>query len=91
MLGPVRAVRWSSEPEPEPAGADLSLRAERSMPGRLDFLELSIETKPANARAGQKKLTEFVRSRGFTPERKQQPKITLVLKKLVEQFLAQPR
>ena len=35
--------------------------------------------------------TELVRSRGCTPERNQQPRTTLVLKKLVEQFLAQPR
>ena len=75
----------------EPAGADLSLRAERWTLGRLDFLELSIETKPVDARAGQKKLTKFVGEMGFTPEPKQQPKTTLVLKKLVEQFLAQPR
>ena len=89
MLGPVRAVRRSSVPT-EPAGADLSLRAERWTLGRLDFLVLSIETKsptPGSARRGSP--SSFVR--GFTPERKQQPKTTLVLKKLVEQFLAQPR
>jgi hypothetical protein len=90
VLGPVRAVRWSSVPT-EPAGAGLSLRAERWTLDRLDFLELSIEAKPADARGDQKKLTKFVGQTGFKVERKQQPKTTLVLKKLVEQFLAQPR
>jgi hypothetical protein len=75
----------------EPAGADRSLRAERWTLDRLDFLELSIEAKPADARGDQKKLTKFVGQTGFKVERKQQPKTTLVLKKLVEQFLAQPR
>jgi hypothetical protein len=90
VLGPVRAVRWSSVPT-EPAGADLSLRAERWTPDGLDLLELSIETKPTDARAGRKKLTKFVGEMGFTAQRKQQPNTTLVLKNLVEQFLAQPR
>jgi hypothetical protein len=74
----------------EPAGADLSLRAERWTLGRPDFLELSIETKPPTpGPARRSSPSSFVR--GFTPERKQQPKTTLVLTKLVEQFLAQPR
>ena len=90
VLGPVRAVRWSSVPT-EPAGADLSLRAERWTLDGLDFLELSVETKPVDARAGQRKLTDFVSGMGFTPESKQQPKTTLVLNELVEQFLARPR
>jgi hypothetical protein len=75
----------------EPAGADLSLRAERWTLGPAGLPRAVDRDQAADARAGQKKLTELVRSRGFTPERKQQPKTTLVLTKLVEQFLAQPR
>jgi hypothetical protein len=87
MLGPVRAVRWKSVPT-EPAGADLSVRAERWTLDDLDFLELSIESKPADARARQDQLTAFARSMGFEPGPNQQPKTSLVLQKLVEQFHA---
>jgi hypothetical protein len=52
----------------------------------------SCRSRPSRRRPGRPEEAHRARSfEGVTPERKQQPKTTLVLKKLVEQFLAQPR
>jgi hypothetical protein len=89
VLGPVRAVRWA-RCRPNPPVPTCRCGPSAGRWGRPDFLELSIETKPPTpGPARRSSPSSFVR--GFTPERKQQPKTTLVPKKLVEQFLAQPR
>jgi hypothetical protein len=87
LLGPVRAVRWTSVPAERP-GVGLNIRAERWTLSDLDFLELSIVSSPDEAGTRQHRLTAFIQSQGFPVEPEQRPKTTLVLRQLVEEHLA---
>jgi hypothetical protein len=87
LLGPVRAVRWTSVPA-EGAQVGLDIKAERWTLGDLDFLELSVDAAPEEAAVRQGRLTTFVQSHGFAVAPEQQPKTTLVLGALVAQRLA---
>jgi hypothetical protein len=89
VLGPVRAVRWARcRPNPPVPTCRCGPSAGR-WAGRTSS---SCRSRPSRRRPGRPEEAHRARSfEGVTPERKQQPKTTLVLKKLVEQFLAQPR
>lgn len=77
----IEAVRAGERPV-----GDLFTATQREFPADCAGTPIQLD-----ARAGQRKPTKFVRDTGFTAEPKQRPKTTLVLKRLVEQFLAQPR
>jgi hypothetical protein len=88
LLGPVHALRWKSVPAERPS-VGLDIRAERWTVGDLDFIEFSIVSKPNEAARRQDRLTAFIHSYGFNVSAEQQPKTALVLRQLVEKYVAQ--